>query len=113
VAIFHIPVFTVGKWEPSRSLRYKLTPLFAEYGVDLVINGHNHSYERLEKEGITYIVTGGGGAPLYDKTDVGDEVSLRFHKGIHFCVFERIGKRLSGRVYTPNFEEIDQFTIEG
>jgi len=39
-------------------------PLFEKYGVKAVFNGHVHSYERHEKNGIIYIITGGGGAPL-------------------------------------------------
>lgn len=42
-----------------------VVPLFEMYGVDLVLNGHDHIYERSVKNGITYVVAGGGGAPLY------------------------------------------------
>ena len=32
----------------------------------LVLNGHDHHYERFESErGVTYVVTGGGGRALY------------------------------------------------
>lgn len=39
-------------------------PIFEKYNVKLVFNGHIHAYERFEKNGITYITTGGGGAPF-------------------------------------------------
>jgi len=43
-----------------------LGPLLARYGVDLVLAGHVHGYERsLDKYGITHVVTGGGGAATY------------------------------------------------
>lgn len=35
--------------------------------VDLVISGHDHAYERGDDEGLRYMVSGGGGAPLYPK----------------------------------------------
>jgi len=38
---------------------------FERHGVALVFSGHDHHYERGEAEGLRYIVTGGGGAPLY------------------------------------------------
>lgn len=75
VAFHHAP-FTSGphgkvkldgtpqEWPIDESQRF-LVPLFEMYGVDLVLNGHDHLYERSEKDGLTYIVTGGGGAPLY------------------------------------------------
>jgi hypothetical protein len=39
-------------------------------GVDAFLAGHDHVYERLEDRGIAVIVTGGGGAPLYDRERV-------------------------------------------
>jgi hypothetical protein len=37
--------------------------------VDLVISGHDHAYERGDDEGLRYVVSGGGGAPLYRRRD--------------------------------------------
>jgi hypothetical protein len=31
----------------------------------MVFQGHNHNYQRAERNGVVYITTGGGGAPLY------------------------------------------------
>ena len=42
----------------SRRLRSDYLPLFESYGVDLVLSGHTHVYERLEQRGITYLVSG-------------------------------------------------------
>ena len=48
----------------------KLTTLYDRYGVDLVLNGHIHSYERtwpisggrvVDDGGVVYTITGGGG----------------------------------------------------
>jgi hypothetical protein len=33
--------------------------------VDLVISGHDHIYERGAADGLAYLVSGGGGAPVY------------------------------------------------
>jgi predicted phosphodiesterase len=41
--------------------------LFVEHGVDLVFSGHDHHYARGEADnGLSFVVAGGGGAPLYD-----------------------------------------------
>ena len=47
-----------------------LTPLFERYGVDLVVSGHNHYMEFLERNGVRYAVVGAMGgksdpAPAY------------------------------------------------
>lgn len=55
---------TPAEWPLDQGRRF-LVPLFEMYAVDLVLGGHDHLYERSEKDGITYLVTGGGGAPLY------------------------------------------------
>ena len=40
-------------------------PILARHRVDLVVSGHDHLYQRGEVDGIRYIVSGGGGASLY------------------------------------------------
>jgi tartrate-resistant acid phosphatase type 5 len=63
--------------------------LFKNTGVKLVLSGHNHNYQRAEKDGITYIVSGLVGEsqyPLPQKTesqfaDVYGYLHLTFNKG--------------------------------
>lgn len=69
VVCFHRPFFTFSKSSPNLSVREDMHALFVDYGVTLVLTGHNHCYERFEVDGITYIVDGGGGASLYDPND--------------------------------------------
>jgi hypothetical protein len=54
--------------------RERWDPLFAAHGVDLVVNGHNHCYERthalregsvVEKGGTVFVTAGGGGQVAY------------------------------------------------
>lgn len=67
VVSFHHPVFTPGVHGPTPGYRPSLPRLFARKGVDLVINGHDHIYARMPlKRKVRYVVTGGGGAGLYD-----------------------------------------------
>lgn len=49
----------------SEGLQSLWHPVFVELGVDLVFSGHAHNYERIERDGVTYLVVGGGGANLY------------------------------------------------
>lgn len=54
---------------------------FAAWGVDLVLSGHAHIYERLARDGIPYIVNGLGGHSIYnfDATPL-PESRLRFNR---------------------------------
>jgi hypothetical protein len=40
-------------------------PPCEKYTVTAVISAHDHGYSRSEKDGVTYIIAAGGGAPLY------------------------------------------------
>jgi len=63
---FHKPPYTKGNHGPNESIKTNWCPLFVQYEVDMVFNGHNHSYERtVPIRGVVYVVTGGGGASLY------------------------------------------------
>lgn len=85
VPFFHIAIFSIGKHGSKKSLQKHLHPLFLKYGVKLVLQGHDHNYYRTYRcgytdrpvkdttkctegdlSGITYIVSGGGGAGLYN-----------------------------------------------
>jgi acid phosphatase type 7 len=66
-AVFHHPPFTAVKTRQTANeppVR-KWVPLFEKYKVQAVFNGHDHNYQHHVVNGIDYIVTGGGGAPLY------------------------------------------------
>lgn len=65
VVSFHHPVFSSGVYGPTPGLRPKLPRMFANKGVDLVLNGHEHHYEVSDElRQIRYVVTGGGGASV-------------------------------------------------
>lgn len=65
VAVFHHPAYSCGSHGSTDFIRRRWAPLFRRGGVDLVLSGHDHSYQRFEPiGGITYAVTGGGGAAL-------------------------------------------------
>jgi hypothetical protein len=93
-------------------------PVLARAGVDLVITGHSHQYERLwpiePPEGnkgnyVTFITTGGGGGPLYDITP------CTYHacaKSVHhFCFFHIKGNTLTMDAIDVNDRVIDHLEI--
>ncbi len=43
-------------------------PLLAKAGATVLFTGHDHLYQRGQKNGLAYVVSGGGGAPLYPVT---------------------------------------------
>lgn len=65
IVSLHQPVYTAGLHTPGDVQQRLWAPIFRKYGVSLVLQGHNHLYERMVVDGVTYITTGGGGAGLY------------------------------------------------
>ncbi len=67
-AIFHHPLYTAIERRKASAARLaeKIEPLLLGGGVAAVFSGHDHNYQHHLHSGIHYIVTGGGGAPLYE-----------------------------------------------
>jgi hypothetical protein len=66
VVAMHHPAYSCGGYLGDRRVRRRLVPIFELHGVDLVLAAHDHNYQRFaERNGVTYVVHGGGGAPIY------------------------------------------------
>jgi len=75
LAYWHHPLFTSGPSAGSGGIMRSIWSLLYDYGVDVVINGHDHLYERFPAQdvngrrdafGIQEYIVGTGGAPLYE-----------------------------------------------
>ncbi|OGN72618.1 MAG: hypothetical protein A2X25_13910 [Chloroflexi bacterium GWB2_49_20] len=62
VIYFHHPPFSSAYHGSTTWMRWT----FKEWGADLVLSGHDHVYERLQIDNLTYIVNGLGGGSIYD-----------------------------------------------
>ena len=63
IVFFHHPLYSsAGTHGSQLKLRAVLEPLFIKYNVSLVLNGHDHTYERIKPQnGIQYFVEGSSG----------------------------------------------------
>lgn len=55
--MFHYPVYGAGG--DTKGLTNTFVPLFRNYGVDFVVSGHEHSYQKRVVDGTTYFVLSG------------------------------------------------------
>jgi hypothetical protein len=66
VVVFHHPPFSCGGHEGNATVRRAWLPVFERLGVDLVLSGHAHNFQRFAAvKGVRYVVHGGGGASIY------------------------------------------------
>jgi hypothetical protein len=66
VIAHHPPITAVARRQGDNPEMAALIPLFEKEHLTAGFFGHDHNYQRYLKNGIHYVITGGGGAPLYD-----------------------------------------------
>ena len=106
----HAPYSSSAKRGSSTGLRDVVHPLFVEHGVQLVLSGHDHIYERTHpQDGVTYVVTGAG-AKL---SDVGSSdftaVAMRV---LQFMLVEVDGDLMTVRAIDTTGTTFDQVTLD-
>jgi hypothetical protein len=86
----------------------------------IAVAGHVHNYERFEKNSVTYLVSGGGGATpyLFDRS-AADKYQGAKGPNYHYLRFEIDGPKLKAKMVKltmdekskANFEEKDSFEV--
>ena len=62
IVYMHRPTYSSGEHGSDLEARKAFAPVFERHGVQLVLAGHDHHYERMiPQHGVAYMVTGGGG----------------------------------------------------
>jgi len=114
---YHVPSLNFGghrsAWGHPDAL-----PSLAKAGIDFVLSGHSHQYERFRPIApppgthgsyVTYITTGGGGAPLHDVTPSLYHASAK--EVHHFCLFDIKGNKLTMDTIDIDGKIIDHLEI--
>jgi predicted phosphodiesterase len=108
---YHVPSVNLGghwsAWQQKEAL-----PAFAQAGLDFVVTGHSHLYERFRPvmppgrgSYVTYITAGGGGAPLAPIIPASSHACA---KSVHqFCLFH-----IRGDVLTMDTIDVDGRVID-
>jgi 3',5'-cyclic AMP phosphodiesterase CpdA len=110
--MFHESPFSVGPHGDTPEAQEYLHPLFAKYKVSLVICGHDHLYYRMKRDGVNYVVTGGGGAPLYPPDNAKDALPGDVYKSVHHVVELTVqGNTITGKAIAEDGSIIDTFTL--
>jgi Icc-related predicted phosphoesterase len=109
---FHIAPYSIGSHGPDESVQRILCPLFIKYGVRAVLNGHDHLYYHTIRNGVTYIVSGGGGAPLYPCDEGKGAIPGDKCESVHHIVVCDVdGGELRFKALRENGTEIERFRL--
>ena len=113
VAAFHHTMYSHRTApNPTRGnleMREHLDPLFQEFGLSMVVHGHNHFYQRSEVDGIYHITSGGGGAPLYTPAQPGEgeDWVKAGAEAYHYTWFRVEGDEITMWAWDDNNELLD------
>jgi predicted phosphodiesterase len=114
IVCLHRPVFTCGRRDLANQFlrRLWLHRRLIDSPTRLVLSGHHHYYDRTRPlDGITYVVSGGGGHKLYPACDP-DRTTAAFRAGVnHYGLVDVYADRLEVRVLDLDDHELDRFTI--
>ena len=107
VVYFHQPPYSSGYHGSVDWMRWP----FKEWGASLVLAGHDHTYERLEIDGLTYIVNGIGGGPIYPFIFPLEGSLVRYNDFHGALLVEADFEQLSGTFASIDRTNSDQFGI--
>jgi hypothetical protein len=64
--LYYVPFQEWHNYDGEDDMRTDLVPYFEQYGVDFVLNGHSHCYQRGNMNGVEYVISGGAGSAITD-----------------------------------------------
>jgi len=109
VVLAHHPPYSAGYQGSHRATRRLVAPLAARHGVQLVLSGHDHDYQRSHPiEGTTYVVTGAAAVKRLTGTRSFTAASFSAH---HFVDLSFTADRLVLRAITADLQIADEATI--
>ena len=113
IAFFHHPPYSSGETHGSdETLRTQLEPRFVKAGVNIVLTGHEHFYERVKpQKGIAYFITGSS-AKLREGNIAPTALTAKgFDSGYTFMIVEIAGDDMYYQAITDTGKTIDSGTV--
>lgn len=111
VAFMHHPPYSSGgKHGSDAQLREVIEPIFVKYGVNVVLTGHDHFYERVKpQKGIYYFVSGAGGKLRSGDIKKGTGLTAKgYDRDMSFMLFEVVnGKQMHFQTISRTGETVD------
>ena len=109
ICFFHHPLYDHARFHgPDLDLRAQLEPLLQKKGVDVVMSGHEHIYERIKPQhGIYYFVLGNSGQLRAGDLRPSPEIDKGFDTNQSFMLVEIAGDELYFQTISRSGETVD------
>ena len=114
ICYFHHPLYSDGRSHgPDLDLRTQLVPLFKKYGVNLVLSGHEHVYERIKpQDNIYYLILGNSAKLMTNDFRPSDQMQKGFDTDQGFMLVEINGEKLYFQVISRGGKTIDAGALD-
>ena len=110
VVAHHAPISAFSSRLPEPQTA-DLIPLFEKYKVTAGLFGHDHNYQHYLQNGVHYIISGGGGAPLYDVNRPPPRITQKVQMIENFVDFKVNGKTARVTAIDLNGNVIESFDL--
>ena len=109
IVALHHPPYSGGYQGSSLDARQAFSPIFERFGVQLVLSGHEHDYQRtVPIRGVTYVITGGAADTRRSGRESFTEVAVSWH---HFVELDVFDDRLVVRAINQSGRLFDEVTL--
>ena len=115
ICFFHHPPYSSGgKHGSDKQLREVVEPIFVKYGVNVVLAGHEHFYERIKpQKGIYYFISGAGGKLREGDVKKGSPLTEKAYDGdMSFMIAEIVKDELHFQVISRTAETVDSGVLK-
>lgn len=113
VAAHHPPMSAVASRQGANPQMKALVPLLEQMHVTAALFGHDHNYQHYLQNGIHYIVSGGGGAPLYDVSKPPEGITQKVVSTENFVRVRCDGKVMHVEALDTSGATLDAFDLTG
>lgn len=114
LCLLHHPLYTGGRYRGrAYYLRWQLESLLVEHGVDVVLSGHEHIYQRSTPQGgIVHFISGAGGSLREGDASASVQIARAFDQDYHFMLMEIAGSALHFQAITRAGVTVDAGVIQ-
>ena len=112
VMAHHPPYTAVERRQGDNPHVTALVPMLEKCKVTAAFFGHDHNYQHYLKNGVHYVVTGGGGAPLYDVNKPDPAITKKVASIENFVSVSVTGKTAKVQAITIDGKVIDEYQFE-
>jgi hypothetical protein len=107
IVYMHQPPYSSGLHGSTTWMRWP----YQEWGATAVLAGHDHTYERLSIDGLTYFVNGVGGGAIYTFENILAGSQVRYNDDYGAMRVEATTGAITFQMYTRSGEVIDTYEV--